>query len=303
MVEDFEEVDSLPDGWTLQTQEGEYRTKAVAVANSGLKSLVLAGAGGAAELRSTSIELEPAMAIVADVAARAEQFKAASCTFGVIAGDDSSSLGRFVPIAPLSESWNNWTPIRFFYSHGSKADVSWALRLQGEGLVRLDGLHIARYSVDQNYGLTESDFERSVEEKPPDWWLSHEGKTGKVLLATAEPFSGESCVRLEGVGQWCVYTAAALGIPKAAEQVMFQGVARVHKGIAQLKLEYIKDGQCQDATYSVSAEDADWQFLSVALEPAKASAADSLRFSLNAMSGQTMTTYSVDFDGMAVLAW
>lgn len=301
---DFEKmgpVPGVPEGWTLSVKSGEYRCAGTGKAQVGKTALAIGGAGGASELRSNAFTLHAGQALDCQLWLSGDLKQQASAMVGVACEDDGPEDG-FCPMASVNTRANEWTNVRFIYAPAYYDPVltsALVVKLNGEGLLRLDGVVANLIRVAPQHFLPDGDFEfPRTDDTFLKWTLNADTEERTALCHRETPFQGKSCLRVSGKGGWCVCTSD-IRFPASSARIYLQAMVRAHEGKANLKMEYSSDEKYLGGSYSSDVVSKDWQLVVMEMDPELASQADYVGVSL-AVSTST-GSYSADFDKIRII--
>ncbi|MEI8381054.1 MAG: hypothetical protein WCJ09_13055 [Planctomycetota bacterium] len=282
----------MPRDWSFSVVSGEYKHEAAETAQSGKLALVVAGAGGAAEVQTNATSVSSGTVLECEAWVQTELVKDGEpFIYTKFSRDDTTDRSTMIRISPKPKEWHR---IHFFSAAEQDSSAMLAIRLGGEGLVRIDDVSMRVASQLVPAGLTSARTFEDVNETGglKDWKHVFKAKRGTHNVIKERE---SSIVRMEGTGGWSVLCTRRAITTKPAK-IILQGAVRVKSGSGNLKIDYIKKGNCFSSTVSPPGQK-DWTFLSVESDPSLVDQSDAICATLSAASDGE---FSADFDSVDV---
>ena len=276
-IEEALDQSGMPRGWSFSVDSGNYKHDRVESCQSGKYALVVAGAGGAAEVQTNAAPVHEGVVLECEAWLQTKLVKDASPTlFAKFTNGDK--VVRSAPIR-INPKFTDWQRIRFYCTPAKDSSVSLGIRLNGEGLVRIDDVSIKPAPNLFPAELTTANTFEDVNAKGElnEWTYITRTKSQKFKVVKD---SGSPIFRMEGNGGWSVLCSKR-GITSKPSKIIFQAACRCTSGAASIKLDYIKNNWCFASTNSAKATN-EWTFVSVESEPEKVAEAEAVRITLSA---------------------
>lgn len=264
---------TVPEGWELRIDKGTYETGVTTDAVNG-KALGLAGSGGSVTLMSNLFSVAGDQVLDCELWHKSDSFDKAKGALGVYTVSPTSQ-SSFIELMSIAFGESEYRRTRFFYapadSVGSNLDASavrLAVRLVGDGLVRLDSVSARSCRVRSRHSLT-------TQKQTSEHWRTNLAPKGELSIKDTDA----GTLVLEGNGEWAV-AMSPFSLPTSASQVYLQGMVRAEAGDGHLKIEYWRGREFVDHSFSEIVTDGHWQIVGLEVDPVLAKNADTLRFSV-----------------------
>lgn len=291
-IEEPLEGNGLPRGWAFSVSSGEYKHETAESSQSGKLALVMAGSGGAAEVNTNATPVTAGTVLECEAWLQTQLVKDGEPgVFARFSQEDKDDRSPMIRINPKSKDWQK---IHFYCSADHDCSAMLAIRLGGEGLVRIDDVSMRLAPQLVASGLTSPRTFDEVDEKGDlkEWTHVSQQKKGTYKLVKD---GGSTIARMEGNGGWSVL-ASRRAITTKPTRILLQGALRVTDGAGHLKIDYIKKNNCFKSTLSPAGKK-DWTFVSVESDPALVAEADAIRATLSVAGGGE---YSAEFDSIDI---
>lgn len=204
-IEEPLDGNDMPRGWAFSVASGEYKHEVSETSQSGKLSFVVAGAAGAAEVQTNGVPVSSGTVLECEAWLQTELIKDGEpFVYTKFARDDQTERSAMIRINPKPKEWQR---IHFYSAAEQDSTAMLAIRLGGEGLVRIDdvAMRIAPQLVPA--GLTTARTFEEVDEKGAlkDWTYVSKAKnaahkvikTGGLQLSALKGLvGGECCVRV-----------------------------------------------------------------------------------------------------------
>ena len=291
-IEDTLDGNGLPRDWSFSVISGKYNHEVAQKAQSGKQALVVGGSGGAAEVQ-TNLAPVPAGTVLeceawvqTELAEDGQPF-----IYTKFSRDDKTERSGMIPFNPKPKEWQK---LHFFSAAEHDSSTNLAIRLAGEGLVRIDDVSMRVAPLLSPGGLISSNTLEKLDEKGVlKEWRHVFRATNSIQKVFKE---GEASVfHMEGSNGWSVLCTHRAITSKPAK-IIFQGAIRVTKGDANLKIDYIKQNNCFSSTVSPAGR-SEWTFVTVESDPALVEQSEAIRIALSTASKEE---FSADYTSLDV---
>lgn len=289
----------LPDGWELVIHRGTYQLAAVQGAHRGQTAVAIAGAGGTADILGPMVTLKPAESLQFSVWLDAEAFADANASVGCVVGA-TSEAENFHPLLPVNaeaDGYQEYGSVFELPDGYSGEPVRMAVRLNGEGLLRIDDAKFQKVIIMPQYQLQEGFEDETVISEGKAFMISSDAQDVTVSRSKKMVPGRAGVLHVFGRNGWCS-VISTLRVPVADHRVSAEVMVRVRSGVGHLKIEYFSGDRHIDSTRAEVRATGGWQKITTQSVPESMDQADNVRVSIAAVHDFDQKPFDVEFDDL-----